>query len=297
MDIKTLKTKLESNRVDVVNAIEQFTKEFKKQFLADKHLSSKYNIVESAFRNNANGIGSDFYIITKDGKTTLQIFVGFSPNMVDACGDNAFGIAFYGVDYSNLFSDCCYCKDGSEFWSFFGLPILLDRDTCIKICVKLGVRLLRKILKRIIKWKKSPQSDCKSNSKTCCILDFISVIALLFVEAAAVVVTICFSPHDKTSSAAYMISFFVILLSVIICFTVFSIKLIHHILRNNKLNLLREIYGELSNCICPCCCADKTLTKTTTDVSGNTKTTEEYYPSGKAAVDLYKAYSSAVVDV
>lgn len=297
MDIKTLKTKLESNRGDVVNAIEQFTKEFKKQFLADKHLSSKYNIVESAFRNNDNGIGSDFYIITKDGKTTLQIFVGFSPNMVNACGDNAFGIAFYGVDYSNLFSDCCYCKDGSEFWSFFGLPILLDRDTCIEICAKLGVRLLRKILKRIIKWKKSPQSDCKSNSKTCCILDFISVIALLFVEAAAVVVTICFSPHDETSSAAYIISFFVILLAAIICFTVFSIKLIHHILRSNKLDSLRETYDKLSEKLHSEKYTDKTLTKTTTDASGKSETTKEYYPSAKAAVDLYKAYSSAVVDV
>lgn len=94
-----------------------------------------------------------------------------------------------------------------------------------------------------------------------------------------------------------IISFAVILLTVIICFTVFSVKLNRHILRSNKLDSLRETYDKLSENLHSVNFTDKTLKETTTDVSGNTKTTEEYYPSGKAAVDLYKAYSSAVVDV
>lgn len=109
--------------------------------------------------------------------------------------------------------------------------------------------------------------------------------------------TECKTEYLCIAVSFYIVFLAVILLAAIICFTVFSIKLNRHILRSNKLASLKENYDKSFRCICPCCCAEKTLTKTTTDVSGNTKTTEEYYPSAKAAVDLYKAYSSAVVDV
>lgn len=102
---------------------------------------------------------------------------------------------------------------------------------------------------------------------------------------------------DKTECICAIIFFFFIFLTIIIYCTVVAVKLNRHILRSNKLASLKENYDKSFRCICPCCCADKTLKETTTDDSGTAKTTKEYYPSGKAAVDLYKAYSSAVVDV
>lgn len=109
--------------------------------------------------------------------------------------------------------------------------------------------------------------------------------------------TECKTEYLCIAVSFYIVFLAVILLAAIICFTVFSIKLNRHILRSNKLDSLKENYKKLSDCMCPCCYADKTLKETTTDASGKSETTKEYYPSGKAAVDLYKAYSSAVVDV
>lgn len=102
---------------------------------------------------------------------------------------------------------------------------------------------------------------------------------------------------DKTECICAIIFFFFIFLTIIIYCTVVAVKLNRHILRSNKLASLKENYKEMSENLHSVNFTDKTLKETTTDVSGNTKTTEEYYPSGKAAVDLYKAYSSAVVDV
>ena len=269
------------------------------------HFLSRFgsSIVNFHSQNDEYGIGTHIYL-----NNGIHLFFGLNPDIENLAKDDktkgkpaefkenaidyALGFAVQNEDFTGCSKKCIYIDStlvNHEKWSFFKLPSvtpdsdisLLDMPALARKCVS----MLKKY--RILDEKKDKKKGSGIGEK----IVYYVVTGLLFAGKAVI------DFFAKQGTAKINCIGDIILLAVIICYTVYVIKSDSHRFRSNKLDSLRETYDKLSEKLHSEKYTDKTLTKTTTDASGKSETTKEYYPSGKAAVDLYKAYSSAVVDV